>query len=78
MYAIRSYYVTLLTGRTLETIDGDRVILDDGKAIEADVIVEALGSLPNTEWLAGSGADLTDGVLVDSRLIAPGARNNFV
>ncbi len=71
----RRHGVTVLTGRSLERIEADRVILDDGQAIEADLIVEALGSLPNTEWLAGSGADLGDGVLLDARLIAEGTEN---
>lgn len=67
--------VTLLTGRTVEAFRSGAVILDDGKSLEADVIVEALGSLPNTEWLAGSGADLGDGVLVDDTLRAVGTPN---
>lgn len=71
----RRHGVTLLTGRSVEAFTPGKVILDDGKEIEADVIVEALGSLPNTEWLTGSGADLSDGVLVDDRMLATGARN---
>jgi 3-phenylpropionate/trans-cinnamate dioxygenase ferredoxin reductase subunit len=38
--------------------------------LPADLVVEAIGSLPNTEWLAGSGLDLTDGVLCDNTLSA--------
>ena len=68
----RAHGVALLTGRTVESFEAEYVILDDGQALEADVIVEALGSRPNTEWLAGSGAELSDGVLVDNRLIAAG------
>jgi len=41
-----------------------------GAALPADLVVEAIGSLPNTEWLAGSGLDLTDGVLCDNSLSA--------
>lgn len=49
------------------------VELDDGTALDADVVVEAVGSLPNVEWLAGnSGLDLSDGVLCDNRLLAAG------
>jgi 3-phenylpropionate/trans-cinnamate dioxygenase ferredoxin reductase subunit len=48
-----------------------------GSVLPADLVVEAIGSIPNTEWLAGSGLDLTDGVLCDNRLTAvadrPGA-----
>jgi NADPH-dependent 2,4-dienoyl-CoA reductase/sulfur reductase-like enzyme len=38
--------------------------------LPADLVVEAIGSVPNTEWLAGSGLDLTDGVLCDNGLYA--------
>lgn len=69
----RRHGVTLLTGRRVAGFEPGGVVLDDGQAIAADAIVEALGSLPNVEWLAGSGADLSDGVLVDPALIAPGA-----
>jgi len=48
-------------------IDGPRgVILRDGSRIEAELIVTAIGDIPNTEWLATSG--LVDGPLeADSR-----------
>jgi NADPH-dependent 2,4-dienoyl-CoA reductase/sulfur reductase-like enzyme len=57
------------------------VLLDDGTELAADLVVEALGCLPNTEWLAGNDLDLTDGVLTDAwlRAIAPvGARADVV
>lgn len=38
--------------------------------LPADLVVEAIGSVPNTEWLAGHGLDLTDGVLCDNSLSA--------
>jgi NADPH-dependent 2,4-dienoyl-CoA reductase/sulfur reductase-like enzyme len=41
-----------------------------GAVLPADLVVEAIGSLPNTEWLAGNGLDLTDGVLCDNSLSA--------
>lgn len=68
----RKHGVSLMMGRMVQTIEAGRVVLDDGQALDTDIIVEALGSLPNTEWLAGSGADLTDGVLVDDRMVARG------
>lgn len=70
----RGHGVTVLTGLGVEAFAGDRVILTDGQALEAEVVVEALGSLPNVEWLAGTGADLSDGVLVDGRMLATGAQ----
>jgi NADPH-dependent 2,4-dienoyl-CoA reductase/sulfur reductase-like enzyme len=41
-----------------------------GAVLPADLVVEAIGSIPNTEWLAGNGLDLTDGVLCDNKLAA--------
>jgi NADPH-dependent 2,4-dienoyl-CoA reductase/sulfur reductase-like enzyme len=41
------------------------VQLADGRTIPADVVVVAIGSVPNTEWLASSGLDIGDGLLVD-------------
>ena len=48
----------------------ERVILSSGVMLECDVLVVAIGSDPNTEWLAGSGLDVSDGVLVDPGLRA--------
>jgi len=59
-------------GRTVKQFEGDgrveRAVLDDGTVLPADVVLEAIGSIPNTEWLADTGADLADGVLVDDHL----------
>lgn len=54
-----------------DTVTG--VHVDGVGEIEADVVVEAVGSVPNTEWLAGvPGVDLSDGVLCDNHLRAVG------
>ncbi|MEV5987488.1 FAD-dependent oxidoreductase [Streptomyces sp. NPDC052051] len=45
-----------------------KVVLDDGRVLAADVVVESVGSLANTEWLDGNGLDLSDGVLTDGHL----------
>lgn len=48
----------------LERADGGtRVVLADGRALEAPLVVTAAGDRANVEWLAGSGL-LQDGVLV--------------
>ncbi|MGW0874509.1 NAD(P)/FAD-dependent oxidoreductase [Streptomyces sp. NPDC002740] len=44
------------------------VVLGDGTVLPADVVVESVGSLANTEWLDGNGLDLSDGVLTDEQL----------
>jgi 3-phenylpropionate/trans-cinnamate dioxygenase ferredoxin reductase component len=46
--------------------------LTDGSRVPADVVVVGLGALPNTEWLAGSGLQVTPGVECDSTLTAAG------
>jgi len=59
-------------GRTVaEFLGDDRVTgvrLDDGTEIPATIVLEAVGSVPNVEWLEGNGLDLVDGVLVDEAL----------
>ncbi|MEV6018767.1 FAD-dependent oxidoreductase [Streptomyces sp. NPDC051997] len=44
------------------------VVLGDGTVLAADVVVESVGSVANTEWLDGNGLDLSDGVLTDGHL----------
>jgi 3-phenylpropionate/trans-cinnamate dioxygenase ferredoxin reductase subunit len=43
------------------------VRLDDGRRLTADLVVSAVGDIPNTEWLAGSPLAVHGGLLVDSR-----------
>jgi 3-phenylpropionate/trans-cinnamate dioxygenase ferredoxin reductase component len=67
---------------------GDRVravTLTDGTTLDADLVVESVGSVPNTEWLDGNGLDLADGVACDARLRvlaggapSPAARDDVV
>ncbi|MFD9741412.1 NAD(P)/FAD-dependent oxidoreductase [Umezawaea sp. NPDC059074] len=56
--------VTGLTGRD-GRVDGVR--LDTGEVLPADVVVVALGAVPATEWLHGSGLALDNGVVCDAR-----------
>ena len=65
--------VHFLLGRTVASVEGGPggptgVVLDDGQVVMAEVVVEAVGSVPNTDWLAGQGLDLTNGVLCDEHL----------
>jgi len=46
------------------------VVLDDGGVLPADVLIEAIGSDCNSEWLAGTGIDCSDGVLADGAMRA--------
>jgi len=53
------------------------VTLADGTRVEADLAVVALGAIPNTEWLQGSGLDLQPGVVCDATLLASGTDDVF-
>ena len=44
--------------------------LSDGGTVPADVVVVGIGVAPNTEWLAGSGLSIENGVVCDDRLFA--------
>lgn len=57
--------VELRTGVTVTEVTEDGVRLADGEVVEADEILVAIGSLPNTEWLADSGLAVGDGVVCD-------------
>jgi NAD(P)H-nitrite reductase large subunit len=45
-----------------------RVLLPDGRALPADIYLSAVGVDPNLDFLAGSGIDLGQGILVDACL----------
>lgn len=66
--------VNFMTGVQAFGLVGDvsveEIILDSGVMLPCDLLVVATGSLPNTEWLAGSGLDLTDGVLCNGAMQA--------
>ena len=48
----------------------ERVLLADGSAVEADLVVVGIGVAPETGWLEGSGLELRDGVVCDETLAA--------
>lgn len=66
--------VTFLLETSVASLHGatrlNGVELDSGEIIPADVLVEAIGSECNSDWLAGSALDLSDGVLADVALRA--------
>ncbi len=59
-------------GQTIDSFAGaDRVrsvSLSDGTELPADIVIEAVGSVSNTEWLRGNDLDLSDGLLTDSSM----------
>jgi 3-phenylpropionate/trans-cinnamate dioxygenase ferredoxin reductase subunit len=73
----RDHGVDVRLGVGVASLEGDgsveRVVLADGSSLAADVVVVGIGVIPNTEWLAGTGLDLEDGVRCDeTTLVAPG------
>ncbi|MFF6807785.1 FAD-dependent oxidoreductase [Streptomyces sp. NPDC012616] len=62
--------VHLLCGTGVaELLGEDRVTgvrLADGRVLPADVVVAGVGVRPNTDWLAGSGVLVDDGVVCDA------------
>jgi 3-phenylpropionate/trans-cinnamate dioxygenase ferredoxin reductase subunit len=62
--------VRLLTGTGVAGLTGNGrvtgVKLADGRELPADVVVVGVGVRPATDWLAGSGVPVDDGVVCDS------------
>lgn len=48
------------------------VELASGTGLDADVVVESIGSHPNVQWLDGNGLDLSDGLHCDNALRVEG------
>ncbi|WP_329258616.1 NAD(P)/FAD-dependent oxidoreductase [Streptomyces pseudovenezuelae] len=57
--------IDLRCGVTVTEVTEKGVRLAGGEVVEADEVLVAVGSLPNTEWLRGSGLALGDGVVCD-------------
>jgi NADPH-dependent 2,4-dienoyl-CoA reductase/sulfur reductase-like enzyme len=70
----RDHGVDLRLGVGVAAIEGDgrveRVRLDDGSTVAADVVVVGVGVVPATGWLEGSGLTLDNGVVCDETLLA--------
>lgn len=62
----------LLCGRAVRAVEGgdhvERVVLDDGTILPADLVVAGIGIAPSTGWLQGSGLDLSNGIVCDEKL----------
>ncbi len=58
--------------RTLAEITGDHrvhgVVLDNGEAIECDIVLSCIGIKPNIELAKGAGLDINRGILVDDAM----------
>lgn len=67
--------VDLRCGVTVTEVTESGVRLADGELVDADEVLIAVGSLPNTDWLDGSGLTVGDGVVCDEYCEA--ARNVY-
>lgn len=70
-----SHGVKFALGRTISSLRENAgmltgVILDDGTELPADILIEAINSHCNVEWLSDNDIDIRDGVLVDSSMHA--------
>jgi 3-phenylpropionate/trans-cinnamate dioxygenase ferredoxin reductase component len=63
---VMNTYLTEILGDSSVT----GVVLDNGETLECDVLIESIGSLPNTEFLEGNDIDIDSGVHVNSALHA--------
>jgi 3-phenylpropionate/trans-cinnamate dioxygenase ferredoxin reductase subunit len=63
---VMNTYLTEILGDSSVT----GVVLDNGETLECDVLIESIGSLPNTEFLEGNDIDIESGVHVNAALHA--------
>jgi len=69
----RSHGVDLRTGVTVEAIEEVGVRTSDG-TVEADVVVLAVGAVPDTALASAAGLEVDGGIVVDERLRASDPR----
>ena len=69
--------VVLRLGRSVVRAEGtgrvERLVLDDGSTVRADLVVAGVGADPAVGWLAGSGLAVDGGLCCDAFLRARGA-----
>jgi 3-phenylpropionate/trans-cinnamate dioxygenase ferredoxin reductase subunit len=58
----------ILLGSAVCGVDEDGIILADGTAIEADLVLLAVGVRPNTELAEAAGLTVLNGIVVDDQL----------
>jgi NADPH-dependent 2,4-dienoyl-CoA reductase/sulfur reductase-like enzyme len=62
--------VELRCGVQVESLGRDGVRLAGGELVPADLIVVGIGVVPATDWLAGSGLEIRDGIVCDATMSA--------
>ena len=74
--AIRKAGVTILTGQTVKQILGEKksdhtvgsVVLTNGKLVECDVVIIAIGVIPRMELVTGTDVKTNRGIIVDRHM----------
>ena len=66
----RDHGVEVVTSATVEAIEGGRVALAGGRAVECDHVVVGIGVAPRTALAEAAGLEVENGILVDERLRA--------
>lgn len=64
----RAHGVSVRCDVRIDALTDDGVRLADGEVVAADVVVVGIGVSPATDWLAGSGVELRDGIVCDAHL----------
>jgi 3-phenylpropionate/trans-cinnamate dioxygenase ferredoxin reductase subunit len=59
----REHGVDLRLGVGVQAVNGTSIELADGARVEADLVVAALGAVPNSEWLGAAGGVACDATL---------------
>jgi 3-phenylpropionate/trans-cinnamate dioxygenase ferredoxin reductase subunit len=62
----RAHGVRLHLGTAATRGGPGELVLSDGEVLAADVVLEAIGAVPETGWLEGSQLGLADGVVCDA------------
>jgi NADPH-dependent 2,4-dienoyl-CoA reductase/sulfur reductase-like enzyme len=66
----RDHGVDIICGAAVASLDGsgrvEAVSLADGRRLEADLVLAAIGAAPAVDWLRSSGLDVSNGVMCDS------------
>jgi len=67
----RDHGVDIICGAAVASLDGsgrvEAVSLADGRRLEADLVLAAIGAAPAVDWLRSSGLDDSNGVMCDSQ-----------
>jgi NADPH-dependent 2,4-dienoyl-CoA reductase/sulfur reductase-like enzyme len=75
----RARGVDVICGVGVERIEGsghvERVVLQDGRSIDAEIVLIAIGAAPAVGWLESSGLDISSGVACDQCCRVEGAEN---